>query len=452
MARDQATEVTEFRDVRVFDGVGPTLSPPTTVTVTGSLITRVGARAEAGATPARTGDDPAGGTIEPSGAADRPPGGQRAVTIVDGGGRVLMPGLIDAHWHAMMAAVSLPVLATADPGYLQLIAGREAERTLLRGFTTVRDAGGPVFALKRAIDEGIVTGPRIYPSGAFISQTAGHGDFRSLLEVPREPGAPLTMVERTGTAAIADGVDAVLRATREQLMRGASQIKVMAGGGVASPYDPIDVTQYTFAELAAAVEAAGHWGTYVMVHAYTPASVQQAVRAGVRCVEHGHLLDDETAALMAERGVWWSMQPFLDDSDAIPIPDPAGRAKQLAVTDGTETAYRLAREHGVRLAWGTDTLFDAGLATRQGAQLAKLGRWFSPAEVLRMATSENAALLAMSGPRDPYPAPLGVVRAGAYADLLLVDGDPLADLAVLADPGNLRVIMKDGVPVRNTLP
>ncbi|MEV4410319.1 amidohydrolase family protein [Catellatospora sp. NPDC049609] len=417
MAGEQQTSIV---NVRVFDGVADALTAPTTVTVTGNLITGVG-------------DHPAEGTV------------------LDGGGRVLMPGLIDAHWHAMMAAVSLPVLATSDPGYLHLIAAKEAERTLLRGFTTVRDAGGPVFALKRAVDEGIVAGPRIYPSGAFISQTAGHGDFRSLLELPREPGAPLSMVERTGTSVIADGVDAVLRATREQLMRGASQIKVMAGGGVASSYDPIDVTQYTFAELAAAVEAAGHWGTYVMVHAYTPASVRQAVRAGVRCVEHGHLLDDETAALLAERDVWWSLQPFLDDEDAIPIPTPEGRAKQRLITDGTEAAYALARKHGVRLAWGTDTLFDARLAGRQGAQLAKLARWFTPAAALRMATSENAALLALSGPRDPYPAPLGVVRPGAYADLLLVDGDPLADLAVLADPANLAVIMKDGALVRNTL-
>lgn len=224
-------------------------------------------------------------------------------------------------------------------------------------------------------------------------------------------------------------------------MRGASQIKLMAGGGVASPHDPLDVTQFTEAELRAAVEAAENWGTYVMVHAYTPRSVQQAIRAGVRCIEHGHLLDDETAAQMATQEVWWCLQPFLDDEDAIPMADPVNRAKQLTMVQGTDTAYELARRHGVRVAWGTDTLFDPRLATRQGAQLAKMGRWFTTAEVLRMATSGNAELLALSGERNPYPRSLGVIEPGAYADLLLVDGDPLADLAVLADPANLTVII-----------
>jgi imidazolonepropionase-like amidohydrolase len=166
-------------------------------------------------------------------------------------------------------AVSAGVALTADPGYLHLMAGREAQRTLLRGFTSVRDAGGPSFALKRAIDEGAIAGPRIYPSGAFITQTAGHGDFRMRHEVPRACGT-LSHGEVTGASTIADGVDQVLRAAREQLLLGASQLKVMAGGGIASPYDPIDVTQYTEAELRAAVEAAEDWGTYVMVHAYTP--------------------------------------------------------------------------------------------------------------------------------------------------------------------------------------
>ena len=262
----------------------------------------------------------------------------------------------------------------------------------------MRDAGGPSFGLKRAIDEGLVEGPRIFPSGAFISQTSGHGDFRSHYELPRGVCGHHPYSEIVGAAMIADGVDEVLRAVREQLMLGASQIKMMAGGGVASLHDPIDVTQYTEAELRAGVEAAENWGTYVLVHAYTPRAVQQALRAGVRCIDHGQLLDDETVAMIAEHDAWWSMQPFLDDEDS----GPHSRSRRVArrslqVYAGTDNAYGLAKKHGVKLAWGTDTLFDPKLADRQGAQLAKMTRWFTPAEMLRMATSDNAALLRDGG-------------------------------------------------------
>ena len=202
--------------------------------------------------------------------------------------------------------------------------------------------------------------------------------------------------------------------------------------------------------MRAAVEAAENWGTYVAVHAYTPRAIRMAVGAGVKSMEHGHLLDAETAALLAERGVWLCLQPFLDDEDAPGAPDADRRAKLAQLFAGTDTAYALAKRHGVRVAFGTDVLFAAGLAARQGAQLAKLARWYTPAEVLTMATAGNAALLALSGPRDPYPGGLGVVREGALADLLLVDGDPLADLGLLADPArNLAVIMKAGRLVKH---
>jgi imidazolonepropionase-like amidohydrolase len=362
-----------------------------------------------------------------------------------------MPGLIDAHWHTMMAAAPLAALLDGDFSYLVLVAGRAASETLLRGFTTVRDVGGPAFGLKQAIDSGIASGPRIFPSGAMISQTSGHGDFRTPQALPRGRLGPLSDAELTGSVCIADGVDAVLRASREQLMKGASQLKVMAGGGVASPSDPLDVTQYTEAELRAAVDAAEDWGTYVTVHAYTPRAVQRCVRAGVRCVEHGQLLDDATVALMAEQGVWWSLQAFLDDEDAIPMSGPA-REKQLEMSAGTDTAFALARKHGVQVAWGTDTLFSPDLAAKQGKQLAKLTRWLTPAEVLTMATATNAELLAMSGPRNPYPGPLGVVEEGAIADLILVDGDPLEDISLLARPhAAFVVITKDGVMVKDGL-
>jgi imidazolonepropionase-like amidohydrolase len=232
---------------------------------------------------------------------------------------------------------------------------------------------------------------------------------------------------------------------------GATQIKLAAGGGVASDFDPIDVTQYTSEELRAAVTAAEDWGTYVTVHAYTPRSIRRALEAGVRCVEHGHLMDDRTAALLVEKGAWVCVQPFLDDEDAIPVA-PALRRKQQLIVEGTETTYRLARKHRFKLAFGTDTLFSPKLVERQGAQLAKLSRWFENHEVLKIATSDNATLLAMSGARTPYPGKLGVVEEGALADLLLVDGNPLDDLSLIADPDkNFLVMMKDGVVYKNAL-
>jgi imidazolonepropionase-like amidohydrolase len=419
-----------FGNVRVFDGVSASLSEPSNVLVRGNTIAAVSAHAIP---------------------ADAAPGGQQR-TEIDGAGRVLMPGLIDAHYHAAFATLPAAVLATADPGYIHIHAAVGAQEALMRGFTTVRDVGGPVFGLKRAIDEGVTAGPRVYPSGAFISQTSGHGDFRMLSELPRGVCGRLTHTEIIGAAVIADGVPEVLRGVREQLMRGASQIKMMAGGGVASAHDPIDATQYTEAELRAAVDAAENWGTYVLVHAYTPRAVQQAIRAGVRCIDHGHLLDDETVAMIAEYDIWWSLQPFLDDEDAIPLSGPGQRAHQLLIVEGTDRAYALAKKHGVKLAWGTDTLFDARLASRQGKQLAKMSRWFTAAEVLQMATSRNAALLAMSGERNPYPGRLGVIKEGALADLLLVNGNPLDNLNLIATPAtSLAVIMKDGQVYKNLL-
>jgi imidazolonepropionase-like amidohydrolase len=353
----------------------------------------------------------------------------------------------------MLAAVPLDVVLAGDVGYLNLVAAQEATRTLLRGFTTVRDVGGPVFGLKQAIDEGIVAGPRIFPAGAMITVTGGHGDFRQRFELPRGSAGPRSRGEQIGGCAIADGPDEVRRCVREQLMLGASQIKLTAGGGVASPHSPLDVATFTGPELRAAVEAAESWGTYVTVHAYTPVAIQRAVAAGVKCIEHGHLMDEATAELLAREGIWLNLQPFLDDEDSIPFPaDSPNRAKQLQLFRGTDTAYALAKKHGIRTAFSTDVLFSGALAARQGAQLTKLTRWYKPAELLSMATALNGELLRLSGLRSPYAGKLGVVEEGALADLLLVDGDPLARVQLLEDPArNLAVIMKDGEIHKNAL-
>jgi imidazolonepropionase-like amidohydrolase len=363
-----------------------------------------------------------------------------------------MPGLIDAHWHAMLVRPTPAEAVTWDVGYANLVAGAEATDTLMRGFTTVRDVGGPAFGLKRAIDEGIVAGPRIYPSGAIITVTSGHGDFRQSFEVPRTLGQPRSRMEQIGGSLVADSPDEVRVRVREQLMLGATQIKLTGGGGVASPHSPLDVITFTEPELRAAVEAAENWGTYVTVHAYTPASIKRAITAGVKCIEHGHLMDEATARLIAERGIWLSIQPFPDElADAFPPGSPQ-RKKAAEVFAGMDTAYRLARKHKLKTAWGTDIIFSPGLARRQGELLVKLQRWYTPAETLAMATRTNAELLAMSGKRNPYPGKLGVVEAGALADLLLVDGNPLENIKLMADPAkNFVVIMKDGKIYKNLI-
>jgi imidazolonepropionase-like amidohydrolase len=270
-------------------------------------------------------------------------------------------------------------------------------------------------------------------------------------EVPRVIGGPLSHSEKIGVAAIADSPDEVRLRAREQLMLGATQLKLMAGGGIASAYDPLDASQYTEAEFRAAVEAAENWGTYVTVHAYTPRAILIAIASGVKCIDHGQLADEASARLMAEKGIWWSLQPFLDDEEGHPLPENSpNRKKQLEVTAGTEMAYAYAKKYKVKTAWGTDMLFDAKLAARQGKQLSKLVRWYTPAEVLKMATADNADLLALSGPRNPYPGKLGVIEEGALADILLVDGDPLANIRLIEDPDrNFLVIVKDGKLYKN---
>jgi imidazolonepropionase-like amidohydrolase len=415
---------TLFKNVKVFDGKSDKLSASTSVLVVGNKIEKIGSDI---ATPEKA-------------------------AVIDAGGRTLMPGLIDAHWHAMLVRPTPSELLTWDIGYANLVASAEAADTLLRGFTTVRDVGGPAFGLKRAIDDGFVTGPRIYPSGAMITITSGHGDFRQPFDLPRTAGSARTRMEQLGGSLLADSPDEVRLRAREQLMLGATQIKLTAGGGVSSPHSPIDVTTFTEPELRAAVEAAENWNTYVTVHAFTAASIKRAIAAGVKCIEHGHLMDESSAQLIAERGVWLSIQPVPEEMAGIFPPGSQQRAKFAEVFAGMEVAYRLARKHKLKTAWGTDVLSSATLARRQGELLARLERWYSPAEALVMATGTNAELLALCGKRNPYPGKLGVVEEGALADLLLVDGDPLKSLKLIADPGkNFVVIMKDGKVYKNVL-
>lgn len=413
-----------FRDVRIFNGTSGRVSGPADVLVRGNLIERIG-----------------------PGLAPEP-----GTRVIEGAGRVLMPGLIDAHWHSMMAAPPLAAILNGDQRYLTLVAGAESTRTLMRGFTSVRDVGGNVFGLKRAVDSGELPGPRIHPAGAMISVTSGHGDFRQAGDLPRTMGMP-GPTDLEGDTAIADSPDEVRMRVREQLMRGASLIKLTAGGGVSSPHSPLDAITFTPAELRAATEAAGNWGTYVAVHAYTAEAVRQAIDAGVQVIEHGSLMDEDAARMMQRSGTWLSIQPFPDElAEAFP-PGSFERQKAEEVFAGNDHAYELAKKYRLKTAFGTDVLFSAALAAQQGSILASLSRWYSPGEVLVMATGTNGELLQLGGKRNPYPGRVGVVEEGALADLLLVDGDPVADLSLITRPEeSFKVIMKDGVVYKDTMP
>jgi len=370
---------------------------------------------------------------------------------INGGGKTLMPGLIDVHVHMTFGTFTMAQLMGEDltEEFLVRKIGESAQQMLLRGFTSVRDAGGPIFPLKTAIDAGKLVGPRIWPSGAVVSQTAGHGDFRAPNERSRRFFGKPSRAEQVGATFIADGRDDVLTAVRENLRFGASQIKLMAGGGTSSAYDPIDVTQYTLDEMKAAVEAAADWGTYVMVHAYTPKAVQRAVEAGVKCIEHGQMLDEETLKLLAEKNVWLSLQNLMDNNDSM---DAQRKEKRKPVLEGQNKVWPLAKKLGVKLAWGTDFLFQPELNEEQNSYILRLQKWFSNAEILKMITQDNGELLQLSGLRNPYPGKLGVVEEQALADLLLVDGDPLKDLSIIANPEkNFLLIMKNGQLYKNTI-
>ncbi|MBD2413278.1 amidohydrolase family protein [Nostoc calcicola FACHB-3891] len=378
----------------------------------------------------------------------------REKTINATDNQVLIPGLIDAHYHIMLSIVPQQTALTADIGYVNHVAAKEAKDILMRGFTSVRDVGGPSFGLKRAIDEGVIVGPRIFSSGAFISQTGGHGDFRLPSLLPKALG-DLTYEERVGLTAIADSPDEIRLRAREQLRQGASQLKVMAGGGAGSDYDPLDATQYTKEEIAAAVQAAKNWGTYVTVHAYTTDAVRQAVEAGVKCIEHGQLIDEDTVKILKDRDIWWSLQPFLMDEDANPKTGP-NLEKQKLVAEGTKNAYKWAKQYGVKTAFGTDNMFSAKNAKGQNRKLAKLVKIFpetyTESDILKMATADNGTLLQLSGLRSPYPGELGVVKKDALADLLLVNGNPLNDINLITDPEkNFLVIIKDGKIYKNII-
>jgi len=414
------------RNVRVFDGLSDRTQDHVDVLVEGPHIIAVSTSPIAG--------DASEGVIE-----------------IQGGGRFLMPGLSDAHVHLMGNANSMLDFVQGATGTLYGNTIAEAKRMLLRGFTTVRDMGGDTAPIKSLIDRGTFEGPRIFPSQAMISQTSGHADFAFVYDVPEEFGGKPSRTEDLHFTRVADGVPRVLAAVREQLRQGATQIKLTLGGGAASMYDPLNTLQYTPDEIRAAVDAASDYGTYVATHVYTPAGIARAIDVGVKSIEHGHLADEETVKRIADSGTWLSIQPFAEDDHH--YPDPVRAAKNTEICHGTDAVYGWAKQYGVKTAWGTDLLLEPQSAPRQSVMAARLGEYYSNVEALKMLTSGNAALFEMAGERNSYRGGrLGVIAEGAWADLILVDGDPTADLALIADPDtNFKLIVKNGEIVKNTL-
>jgi imidazolonepropionase-like amidohydrolase len=370
----------------------------------------------------------------------RAPGASR----IDLGGRTLMAGLIDAHVHCVITTMNLAAMTSKPTTLVAHEAARILSGMLRRGFTTVRDAGGADYGLAQAIERGLIEGPRLFYSGRVLSQTGGHGDFTPREDTPRLCAC---QIHSTGFSHVADGVPAVRKAAREELRRGATQLKIMASGGVASPSDPIWNLQYSPDEMRAIVEEAAGWRTYAMAHAYTPEAIRRAVDAGVRSIEHGNLIDRATAEHMRAKGAY--LVPTLVTYFAI---DELGRklgfpavsqAKVKDVLDQGLASLEIARAAGVPIGFGTDLLGETH--DQQSREFEIRARVLSPAEVIRSATVVNAEILNRRGE-------LGVVAPGALADLLIVDGDPLANLALLAEPEkHLAAIMQGGQFVVNRL-
>jgi imidazolonepropionase-like amidohydrolase len=417
---------TLFTNVNVFDGKNEKHINNANVLVEGNLIKQVSTK-----------------PIKADGA-----------TVIDGKGRTLMPGFIAMHEH-IVGQMPFSDIFTQGTRYFAYVATQTANTYLTHGFTTIRDAGGNTFSLKTAIDRGYVVGPRIYPSGPIISQTAGHADHRLPSNAPvyMKGRATWDPMVQYGDMAVADGVPEVLKTAREALRMGASQVKIAVGGGTGSYADPVEVTEYTPEEIRAAVQAASDYGTYVMAHVYNNDGIRRAVDNGVKSIEHANLIDEKTMRYMKEKDAWLCPQVIV--YTFIPhgyTEDQANKHRQAYA--GIDNMFKIAKKIGYdNIVFSSDIITDPETMEKINDEFTYRAKWFTPVEILRQATSKSGELLAMSGPKNPYRAgPLGVIKEGAYADLLLINGDPLKDISILTKPDeNLALIMKDGKIYKNTI-
>lgn len=374
--------------------------------------------------------------------------------MIDGKDRTMIPGLIDMHAHFCIQEGML----VGRNAYDRMAMGARAHKSMMQyldqGFTTARSAGCNHLGIAKAINNGLLDGPRIYPAGGLLSQTGGHADSGSFNDVPGR----VDDLERHGFGYIVDGKAEMRKAARQNFRSGATQIKLMAGGGVASEFDPIHATQFSVEEYEAAVEVAKDYGSYVMVHAYHDRSVNRAIDAGVRVIEHNFLVSEPTIKRMKKEGVALSAQAVMSleafaDPESITFFSPDQKAKAKKVNSGANQMFKWALKHDVLIVTGGD-MFGPAYNIRQADNMVwmkKVGA--TPFQIMKMGTSNAAEVLSWSGGMNPYKyGSLGVIQKGAYADLVLVDGNPLENIDVLNDYSEkFQLIMKDGKIHKNTL-
>ncbi len=387
--------------------------------------------------------------------------------VIDITGKTIMPGLIDSHVHVSQSA-PIPVLAVMRNDEFAIRSARYAEEMLMRGFTTIRDAGGETVGLKTCIDNGMVKGPRIYPSNAMISQTCGHADVRCYYSDEVWHGVHTAPLMRTGMFVTCDGVPEVLKTVRQQLFLGASQIKIMASGGMASYFDPLYTTQFTLEEMKAAVQAAADYGTYVMAHIYTPAAMHRAAEAGVMSFEHATLMDEDNAKEIQDKGIWVCVCPQFGGNGGLPVHHSKGRPTLLGSTPnkakptlemmkkGLEHEAELINKYHLKFLFGTDVIREECAqdepADRQLADLHRFNYYFGSYESLKAITGNFNEVVKMTTYQNPYPdGKIGLLEKDSYADLLVVEGNPLENVEILCDVNNMKLIMKDGTIYKNTL-
>ena len=423
-AQDKAPTQMLVTNVSIFNGTSQTL-------ITGKDVVLVGNKID---------------KIIPAGS-----GGSDYTQVIDGKGGYLTPGLIDAHWHTMLA-LPYGVVFSSPTQYLDAVATYEAKLVLMRGVTTVRDAGGNTAGLKRATDEGYVTGPRIYPSQAVLTQYSGHSDFRNPNFLPKEWGGPISPVEQIGIGLLVNGRDQMLQAVRDNLYKGATQIKLAVSGGVSSYSDPLYANEFLPEEIEAAVMAAEDYGTYVMAHVHNSEGIKRALKAGVKSFEHASMADEEAIKMIADKGAYLTVQPLVVKQllDIYKAPDPR-LAKAQQAWDGTGNVMGWAKKYNVKMGWGTDLLESIDNRAQQLEDLILRKQWFSSAELMVQATGNNGEIVALSGKRNPY-GKLGVIEEGAMADVLIYSKNPLKDIAIVGDyENNLKVVIKDGKVFKNAL-
>ncbi len=486
-AKEYPSEVTLFKNVNIFDGVSEQLKMGYDVLVVGNKIHKIEQ------------DIPSSGSYE----VEVTSGGEKQVTVlsgyafntytitvkdgeaetktqevkvnvIEGDGRTLMPGLIEGHGHLQMNGNSIADIENNRTWEdLATRATVNAENALMSGFTSWRDAGGMAAGLQRAIDEGLVVGPRIYPSGAFIGPSGSHADFRSLTTPNETLYGPETNVGKLGMSLTADGVDAIKAAARQNFMQGATQIKIMSSGGVVSQFDPWQLDAYSPEEIRAAVEVAEAYHSYVMSHAYSKKSIMRCLENGVKTIEHGFMFDEEIAMKMEEVGAYMTtnmqaFSPALGQVSAISA-SPASARKADSAQEAFKDYVENVKKFRPKLGFQSDCVGMPLACNAQTDHQIYLGAmFFGNHYYLKALTSVNGEILKLSGEvRDPYPeGKIGVIEEGAYADMLLVDGNPLEDITVIG--GNekwfnaaprpfgkgidtMRVIMKDGKIYKNTL-